>query len=882
MIDFIEYVVAELKSKRLSKTNAVALVRQFSLRSSGVSAGSVLHPLLHCNTSDLRGQRYSTRMRGDEFFLTDHRVSTEGDSLQKVLPGVAYLEMARAAVEQAWGGRPEGAVLELRQTVWARPIVVGDESKAISIALMANEEEQVEYEIYSQEGEQEIVHCQGRAVWSRGGESSRLDVEQLKGEMGQGEVEPSRIYAGFAGMGLMYGPGFQSITGMRCGRGQVLAQLRLPGVVEEKWGEYVLHPSLLDGGLQACVGLMEGRWEATKRPRLPFALESLRIVAGCSREMMAWVRYAPGSQAGDTVVKLDIDLCDERGHVCVEMRGFSSRELKSDEGIRLGARPGIQSGLQSLVPVWNPVHAETQQETILPGATKVLLLGGDQTQLDWVQKSHPNASLLPLSLPSTIEGIEAELKDCSFDHLLWIAPNVVCGDGRCKQDEDQVIEQQELGVLAVFRMIKALLGLGYGDKELRWTIITGKTQRVKKDEPIQPTHAGIFGLVGSVAKEYPHWNLSLLDVESLDAVAALECLSLAADKQGNGRAYRQGEWFYQELAHLPLLPQSPAMRYRQNGVYVVIGGAGGLGEVWSRFMIEHYQAKVVWIGRSKYDASIEEKINALTRLGPAPVYISADATKREALEQASETILKTYPAIHGVVHSAIVLQDQSIAGMEESEFRASLSAKVDISVNMDRVFGKQELDFMLWFSSIISFVKSPGQSNYAAGCTFKDSFAQKLQGERAYPVKIMNWGYWGKVGVVADESYNKTMGQMGIGSIEANEGMASLQTLVSSELGQMGLIKINEAQAIVDFSVSEGYTSYPKDGPDAIGQVERTLGETSFEPTTGNLGGRTTNPGDGCFIGRNPGRQCDVFRALPAGDAANRRPGVGAIPCAIL
>ena len=103
------------------------------------------------------------------------------------------------------------------------------------------------------------MHCQGRAVWSRGGESSRLDVEQLKGEMGQGEVEPSRIYAGFAGMGLMYGPGFQSITGMRCGRGQVLAQLRLPGVVEEKWGEYVLHPSLLDGGLQACVGLMEGK-----------------------------------------------------------------------------------------------------------------------------------------------------------------------------------------------------------------------------------------------------------------------------------------------------------------------------------------------------------------------------------------------------------------------------------------------------------------------------------------------------------------------------------------------------------------------------------------------------------------------------------------------
>src|SRR5580693_9424196 len=123
-------------------------------------------------------------------------------------------------------------------------------------------------------------------------------------------------------------------------------------------------------------------------------------------------------------------------------------------------------------------------------------------------------------------------------------------------------------------------------------------------------------------------------------------------------------------------------------------------------MIEHYQAHIVWIGRREYNADIEEKINALAGLGNAPLYISADATNLQALEQARERVLQTYPTIHGVVHSAIVLQDQSIARMEEAGFRAGLSAKVDISVNMDRVFGKQELDFMLFFSSMVSFIKS--------------------------------------------------------------------------------------------------------------------------------------------------------------------------------
>ena len=49
----------------------------------------VLHPLLHRNTSDLREQRYSTRLTGEEFFLADHEVSANGLGKQRVLPAVA-------------------------------------------------------------------------------------------------------------------------------------------------------------------------------------------------------------------------------------------------------------------------------------------------------------------------------------------------------------------------------------------------------------------------------------------------------------------------------------------------------------------------------------------------------------------------------------------------------------------------------------------------------------------------------------------------------------------------------------------------------------------------------------------------------------------------
>ncbi|MCP4460813.1 MAG: polyketide synthase, partial [Cytophagales bacterium] len=71
-----------------------------------------LHPLLHENTSDLSEQRFTSTFTGKDFFLTDHKVKGE-----KVLPGVCYLEMARAAVEKASGEMEKGTTICLRNVV---------------------------------------------------------------------------------------------------------------------------------------------------------------------------------------------------------------------------------------------------------------------------------------------------------------------------------------------------------------------------------------------------------------------------------------------------------------------------------------------------------------------------------------------------------------------------------------------------------------------------------------------------------------------------------------------------------------------------------------------------------------------------------------------
>ncbi len=54
--------------------------------------------------------------------------------------------------------------------------------------------------------------------------------------------------------------------------------------------------------------------------------------------------------------------------------------------------------------------------------------------------------------------------------------------------------------------------------------------------------------------------------------------------------------------------------YRTGGVYVVVGGAGALGKVWTGWMQKHYRARIVWVGRRSADL-VEGDLRELTENG---------------------------------------------------------------------------------------------------------------------------------------------------------------------------------------------------------------------------------------------------------------------------
>jgi len=110
-------------------------------------------------------------------------------------------------------------------------------------------------------------------------------------------------------------------------------------------------------------------------------------------------------------------------------------------------------------------------------------------------------------------------------------------------------------------------------------------------------------------------------------------------------------------------------------------------------------------------------------------------------------------------------------------------------VHLAQVFERESLDFLLFLSSFNSFARPAGQSNYAAGCTFEDAFAAQLGRVWDCRVKVINWGYWGSVGVVASQEYRERMARIGMEAIEPAEAMESLEHLLADPVDQMVFLK---------------------------------------------------------------------------------------------
>ncbi len=242
--------------------------------------------------------------------------------------------------------------------------------------------------------------------------------------------------------------------------------------------------------------------------------------------------------------------------------------------------------------------------------------------------------------------------------------------------------------------------------------------------------SGLIGLLRSAHRENPRLITQLIELDQAAAVSAKHILATCAALPDQdhvrylGRQRQQLTW--REVA----APADTRPALRRDGVYLITGGAGGLGRQLADHIAEQAPEAVVYLVGRRSQPNLVHR-------GPRRHYRSCDISDHQAVAAMMTEIRREQGRLHGVFHAAGVLDDAFIIHKSSAAFRAVLAPKVAGTWNLAETAGN--LDFLALFSSTAGLFGNHGQADYAAANGFLDAFAASHADGR---VVSINWPLW--------------------------------------------------------------------------------------------------------------------------------------------
>lgn len=335
-----------------------------------------LHPILHQNTSNLAEQKFTSVFTGDEYFLTDHIVRGK-----KILPGVAYLEMARAAgVHSADLQNPS-----ITDIVWATPVEVGAVNKEVSIKLEPGSEkvlsEKVLYEVYSMDGNDRVLHCKGALTDHSAEQKNSYNIDELQSRFKRSE-SGEYCYSIFEQLGFNYGANFKGLKRIWFDSSAALSQVS----VENPEG-FAMPCGIWDCAIQTCVGLFID--SSDRHLYVPYSLKALNVFAEIPNQVWCYARKT--SSVDSRLVHYEIDILDNAGVIVASFADFVALPM-TEENSGEGSDKTTQISLYQ--EQWDAVDPSQVANTLKDNL--ILIAATDQQLIEKLEQSL-NASVVSVS-----------------------------------------------------------------------------------------------------------------------------------------------------------------------------------------------------------------------------------------------------------------------------------------------------------------------------------------------------------------------------------------------------------------------------------------------------------------------------------------------------
>ncbi|WP_280190118.1 beta-ketoacyl synthase N-terminal-like domain-containing protein [Delftia sp. PS-11] len=336
-------------------------------------------------------------------------------------------------------------------------------------------------------------------------------------------------------------------------------------------------------------------------------------------------------------------------------------------------------------------------------------------------------------------------------------------------DDAQATERCLLGPLALAQALESLPA-ALAPQGLDMLLVTDGLEDVSGTEALQPAKAMLHGPCLVIPQELPGTACRIVDLlapQDGQAQALAQRLLAEFDAPAQaGVAFRGPHRWSRRYERVQ--PQAPAApRLRRGGCYLITGGLGGVGLALARHLAEHWQARLVLLGRTPLPArsqwqalaqdaqtghGLRDRLRQLLdieRLGGGLCVLAADAASEAQMRHAFGAVRREFGEVHGVIHAAGLAGEGMLADKQAPGVLQVLSPKLQGARALLAALDGQPLDFMLLCSSLAAVAGGLGRIDYAAANACLDALAVAHGHTAGWPLISVGWDGWRGLGMAA-------------------------------------------------------------------------------------------------------------------------------------
>lgn len=652
----------------------------------------------------------------DTIEFTGEEFYLKGHKVQgnKVLPGVMYLNLVKTYYEKHYS---PGAV-EIKDVVWMKPYIYSEYNKKIWLT-WTEEDGFVSCEVSSMTERGEVqVHSKCK-VYPSVGTSICIDVDAMK-ERCKESKSANSIYDTVASMGIGYGDTFKVLQHIDANENACIASFQLKD--SNSLQEYRLHPAIMDGALQTIITFCDA---SSNQAYLPYMIQSVQVI----KELPASGYISVNQQEEGSSKTFQIELTDEFGNVAVRMNKYMPRVLNQEQE--------EDAQVNFIERTWSVQEIKASEEI------RDVLVVTNQKNLTSEEDF--------LAFIDSLKNQQNSPKHFVFDGT------------NATSSRDGIVDSFWM----MLHFTKALMKKQY----------TKGVQIIYVADESRVEQVALEGLFKTIELEQPELACKVVVTDGTVAVNTILEKEFAVAFDAVIVRYQEGKRSILGYKEANIKPNKEAFVWKEDGVYVLTGGAGGIGLHVAKYLMKQHKIHLVLLGRSLPSAELKQKLAALNKMNGTVEYVQCDVSDRRAVFQCIGQLRVKYQGINGVIHSAGVLNDEFILKKSKEQIERTFAPKIYGLINLDEATEYDDLDFFAAFSSIGAITGNVGQCDYTYANSYMDNYIlerskKEKNGFRKGKSLTFNWPLWKNGGMNVDQNTLHVLHEkLGIVPMKTEDGL---------------------------------------------------------------------------------------------------------------